>query len=291
MRRRPRVAAALGREFDLDALERVSRLSQDDLFGLLEKAMADGLVGEVPEGTARLRFSHVLIRDSVYERLPATRRLRLHRDRRRAGGAPRAQPGSPPGRAGPPLSAGRARRGRQGDRVRAAAGAASQLAYEEAARHYTTALELLESRGPADQDAICELLLSLGDVLSRAGSDEQAKDAFRRAAAIAEREGRADQLARAALGEGGRMAWARASTDPALVPLLERALAAVGTDDSRERVGLLARLAAASRDDADRDRRVALANEAVEIAERIGDPVTLAHALEGHWIAAEGRPS
>ena len=84
------------------------------------------------------------------------------------------------------------------------------------------------------------------------------------------------------------MAWARASTDPALVPLLERALAAVGTDDSRERVGLLARLAAASRDDADRDRRVALANEAVEIAERIGDPVTLAHALEGHWIAAEG---
>jgi tetratricopeptide (TPR) repeat protein len=69
---------------------------------------------------------------------------------------------------------------------------------------------------------------------------------------------------------------------------LERALAAVGTDDSRERVGLLARLAAASRDDADRDRRVALANEAVEIAERIGDPVTLAHALEGHWIAAEG---
>ncbi len=55
---------------------------------------------------------------------------------------------------------------------------------------------------------------------------------FRDAAELAERAGLAQHLARAALGYGGRFAWARASTDPALVPLLERALAAIGDEDS-----------------------------------------------------------
>src|SRR5215211_4219856 len=285
------LASVLGREFDPDALERVSGLDRDELFGLLEEAMADRLVGEVPEGRGRLRFSHVLIRDSVYEGQPATRRLQLHREIGDALESLHA------GNVDPHLAelahhfllAGGPGTGKAIRYATAAGGrAASQLAYEEAARHYTSALQLLEITGTTNEDAICDLLLSLGDVLSRAGDDSNAKDAFRRAAAIAERRGRADQLARAALGEGGRMAWVRASTDPALVPLLERALAAVGEVDSPERVALLARLAAAQRDDASRDRRLALGEQAVAIAKRIGDPVTLAYALEGHWIANEG---
>jgi tetratricopeptide (TPR) repeat protein len=70
--------------------------------------------------------------------------------------------------------------------------------------------------------------------------------------------------------------------------VLERALAAVGTDDSSERVRLLARLAAARRDDPLPDRRVAAAEEAVAMAQRIGGPAILAVALEGRWIAVEG---
>ena len=132
------------------------------------------------------------------------------------------------------------------------------------------------------------MLLSFGEVQSRAGSGQEAKRALQRAATLAGQAGRSDQLARAALAYGGRFAWARASTDPALVPLLERALAAVGEQDSRTRVMLLARLAAAWRDDPGRERRVRLAEQAVEIARRIGDPVTLAAALEGQWIAVEG---
>jgi DNA-binding SARP family transcriptional activator len=285
------LASVLGREFDLDALERVSGLERDELFGLLEEAMADRLVGEVPDGRGRLRFSHVLIRDSVYESQPATRRLQLHREIGDALESLHA------GNLDPHLAelahhyllAGGPGTEKASHYATAAGErAASQLAYEEAARHYTSALQLLESTATTDEEAICELLLSLGDVLSRAGDDARAKNAFRRAAEMAERRGRADLLARAALGEGGRMAWARASTDPALVPLLERALAAVGDEDSSERVALLARLAAARRDDASRDRRLALGEEAVAIAERIGDPVTLAYAIEGHWIANEG---
>ena len=166
--------------------------------------------------------------------------------------------------------------------------AAAQHAYEEAARHYATALRVLETGGAGEPGRICELLLSLGEALSRAGSGEEAKANLRRAAELAERAGRSDQLARAALAYGGRFAWARAGSDPALVPLLERGLAAVGDSDDRARVRLLARLAGAARDEPRRERRQRIGEEAVEIAERIGEPATLAVALEGHFVAVEG---
>ena len=105
---------------------------------------------------------------------------------------------------------------------------------------------------------------------------------------LAEQHGRADQLARAALSYGGRFSWGRASTDPDLVPLLERALTAVPDDDGRVRARLLARLAGARRDDRRRDRREELGKQAIEIASKLGDPETLAVALEGHWNAIEG---
>jgi tetratricopeptide (TPR) repeat protein len=171
---------------------------------------------------------------------------------------------------------------RAGDR------AASQLAHEEAVRHYKSALDVLDATGSGDADTACELLLALGEALSRAGRGQEARQILRRAAALAEQIGRTDRIARAAIEYGGRFAWARASTDPFLVPLLERALAATGEADSAERVKLLARLATAIRDDASRTRRVRVAEEAVQIARRLEDPETLAFALEGHWTAIEG---
>ena len=147
---------------------------------------------------------------------------------------------------------------------------------------------MLDATGSGDADRTCELLLSLGEALSRAGRSSEAKEVLRRAATLAERTGRTDRLARAAVEYGGRLAWSRASTDPFLVPLLERALAAIGEADSTERVKLLARLATATRDDPSRTRRIRIAEEAVQIARRLDDPETLAFALEGHWTAVEG---
>jgi hypothetical protein len=51
---------------------------------------------------------------------------------------------------------------------------------------------------------------------------------------------------------------------------------------------LLGRLAAARRDEPFREPRVRLAQEAVDMARRIGDPATIAYALEAHWPAVEG---
>src|SRR5262249_26708251 len=89
------------------------------------------------------------------------------------------------------------------------------------------------------------------------------------------------ELARAALGYGGRIVFARAGGDKQLVPLLEEGLAALDEDDTELRVRLLARLAGALRDEHSRDRRDRLSRGAVELARRGGDARVPAYALDG----------
>jgi tetratricopeptide (TPR) repeat protein len=62
-------------------------------------------------------------------------------------------------------------------------------------------------------------------------------------------------------------------------------LADLETADSSLRVRLLARLAGALRDQHDREPRARLSSEAVEMARRIGEPATLAYALDGRCSA------
>jgi DNA-binding SARP family transcriptional activator len=284
-------ASVIGREFDPALVEAVSGASEDQVYSALEEAASARLLAALPSAPGRLRFAHILVRDVLYESIPAPRRVRLHRA---IGAALEALYGEHP----EPHLAEIARHFLAGgtpvrDKAieyarRAGDRAASQLAHEEAVRHYNTALDVLDATGPGDADRTCELLLSLGEALSRAGRGQEARDVLRRAATLAEQTGRSDRLARAAVEYGGRFAWSRASTDPFLVPLLERGLEATGETDSAERVRLLARLATAIRDDPLRDRRVRVADEAVQIARRLDDPATLAVALEGQWTAVEG---
>ena len=100
-----------------------------------------------------------------------------------------------------------------------------------------------------------------------------------------------EQLARAALGYGGRFIWDASRDDPSVVPLLERALSVLGDGDSPLRVRLLARLAAGPLRDASfpAERRVAASGSALEIARRLGRPNTLAYALAG-WVLANDSP-
>ncbi|MEA2436046.1 MAG: hypothetical protein QOF65_602, partial [Thermoleophilaceae bacterium] len=285
------IASAIGREFGHEVVGQVSGLDEEELFAALDEAATARLVGDVPDTSGRLRFSHILVRDALYDELPTTRRLRLHRAVAEALEGLHG-PNLEPHLAeiahhyleGGPVVATKATEysRRAGDR------AAAQHAYEEAARHYANALRVLEASGVGNAVLTCELLISIGEVLSRAGDLAGANDALKRAAELAEREGLPRQLARAALQYGGRFTWGRASSDPDLVPALRRALAAVGDEDGAHRVRLLGRLATALRDEPTRGARVRLAEEAVAIAEREGDPATLAFALGAHWIAVEG---
>ena len=285
------MASVVGREFDLALLARVADLEDSAVLSALEYAHAARILEPAPGGRGRMRFSHVLVRDALYDDLSPARRQELHR------GVAAAIEGLYAHALGPYLSELAAHYGEAGSRfvpdaldyaVRAGDHAVEQLGYEQAARHYEDALELMEAVPTADPSPACEVMLSLGDVLSRAGDDPAAKAAFRRAASAADETGDAARLARAALGYGGRFAWARAGTDPELVPLCERALAAVGKGDSADRARLLSRLAGALRDEPSREHRVALANEAVEIARRIGDPRVLAYTLAANWPGVNG---
>jgi tetratricopeptide (TPR) repeat protein len=98
-----------------------------------------------------------------------------------------------------------------------------------------------------------------------------------------------DRLARAALGYGGRFVWARAWGDVHLVPLLQEALAALPTKDSELRVRLLARLAGGPlRDTLPIEPREEMSQQALDMARRLGDPATLAYALDGRHCANMG---
>jgi hypothetical protein len=165
--------------------------------------------------------------------------------------------------------------------TRAADHALASLADEEAARQYETALAALD---PADEAARCRLLLSLGEAESRAGNGAAARTALLAAAGIARRVGLAPELARAAVGYGGRMAWVRAGADDRLLPLLEEGLLALGDEDDELRVALLGRLAGALRGD-QRARSDELSREALALARRTGRPAALEYALEGRAYA------
>jgi eukaryotic-like serine/threonine-protein kinase len=61
------VAAVLGREFELRALQPASGLDPGRLLELLEEAEAARVIAEVPGGLGRWRFAHALVREVLYE--------------------------------------------------------------------------------------------------------------------------------------------------------------------------------------------------------------------------------
>jgi DNA-binding SARP family transcriptional activator len=73
------LASIVGREFPVDAVARLAGVAVDELLELLDEAVAARVVSDVPGSPDRLRFAHVLIRDTLYDGLPAARRVRLHR--------------------------------------------------------------------------------------------------------------------------------------------------------------------------------------------------------------------
>ena len=147
------LAAVIGREFDLDVLEMLEDLSGDRPLDGIEEGMRAQLVGEAPGRVGRFSFMHALIRETLYEELTTTRRVRLHR---RVGEAiEQLAEGNP----NPPLADlayhfVQAASGGTADKaidyaIRAGDRATDALAHEEAARFYEMALQSLEFKTAA----------------------------------------------------------------------------------------------------------------------------------------------
>jgi len=290
------IAAVVGRRFGLDVLERLSELDEEELVGALEDALAADLIADEPGAPGRLAFTHALVRETVYDALSRTRRLRLHR---RVGRALEdlhaADPAPYLGELAHHFVAA-AEPGHADDAVRYATAAGDrameQLAYEDAAVHYRAALATLRLAGAASDDQRCDLLLALGAAEARAGEGADARANFEQAADLAERLGSAERVAEAALGYGadvlGGLWWLSVGvTDKRMVDLLERALVLLPADGAL-RARVLAQRAMQLYWTHEREHGTALSAQAVEMARAAGDPTTLLYTLAARHAALWG---
>ena len=295
------MAAVIGQRFDLAVLGRVVDLGHDSLLSATDTAVAARLVEERPGQAGRYAFRHALVRDLLYQDLPAGERARAHR---RVGEALEAAAGGGATRLGELADhfalagAGFAERA-AGYAHRAAEQAAAGHGHEEAAHRYRQALAALDRSGadaaPADLERRCDLLLGLARAWTAAGQAERAGEAYLRAAGTARAAGSAGRLAEAALGLGAPVAfWSAGPDRDQPVRLLREALATIGSADGGLRARLLARLAgwraAPTPLGPARAQDPSRFPAAVAMARRSGDPGPLAAALADQELAWSGAP-
>ncbi len=277
-----RRASVLGAEFTLELLADVSGMPVERMQHWLPALLSSRLLAR-DRVQDRYRFAHALVREVCYGQLDPASRHRLHREAARAIEArpqpPAAEVAFHYVRAGSPEDLARALASTE-----AAAQAARRLgAHEDAATHLERALGLLDQLEGDHDVHRCELLLELGAVLMARGAVADAQQTLARAARIARARNDAERLARAAL-EFGVEFGAGASNDRE-IELLEAALAALPrlpTEASALRARLLSRLSRALLFDVRNAECGALAQSALALARRAGDPSTLASVLYAH---------
>ncbi|MDQ3486073.1 MAG: protein kinase [Actinomycetota bacterium] len=274
------LAAVVGREFSLEVLGRVDEQPLDEVLDALDEAIGAQLVEET-DRPSQYRFSHALIRETLYEELALSRRVLVHR---RIGVALEALYADRE----PPLAElahhfSKAVSGGDVDKAvgyadRAASRADGALAYEEAARLFALALQDLELAATPEPGRRSELLMAMGRAHKRASQVDQARGAFRDAAAIARAAGDAELLGRAALGFA-RPGINAGFVDDELRTMLVEAIEAIGDAMTGLRSRLLSRLSMELYFAKDRSVLAALADEAVAVARAAADDNALAAAL------------
>ena len=269
------VAATVGPEFGLEV---VRLAAESALAPALEEAIATGMIEALPSRRLQYRFTHELVRRSLYDGLSPVRRAELHL---RVGEAlERAGPRSVADLAHHFAAAapfGAVERALEYN-VLAARAASAGLDFDAAAERLGVALELWVD-GSGER---ARLLLELGTARHRAGRAVEAIAAFREAAEIAIELSDAELLAEAAIGYEAAC-WRPVITDEAAVTLLERAAASLADEPSELRVGVLAGLARALSIRGSHTRGAAMRQAAIAMAREVGDPTALAQVLVGSY--------
>ncbi len=274
-------ASVLGQQFELDILVRLCGDDHDALLDALERAARAELVHEVAGEIGRYAFAHALIRDVAYQSLSGARRARLHQ---RAGAAIEAASADPDASVAElahhlGLSASPADLDKAIEYATRAGRLAIELpAYEQAVAHFDDALGLL-ARCAADRPLLrCELTISRGEAERMAGEPSH-RETLLRAARLADDLGERTLLARAALASNRGFNSSALGVDDAWVEIVDAALRRLASEDSATHASLLALLSVELVAGNDWRRRSRLADDAVAMARRVGDPVTLARVL------------
>lgn len=279
-------AAVIGQQFDVRLLAAVVDGGMPTVVGALEAAERARLIRPVTGSANRYDFAHKLIRSSIYQDIPTSRRRWLHRD---VGLALEQRDGDHERLNDLAFHFGEAAAVGEGDRAvqyarQAGDMAAAMQAFEVAAGHYARARTALELSS-RDRMLACDLLLAEAEALSRSGRDDFRSAAFA-AADAARGMGDAARLASAAL-----LFVHFGPADPTVhrreVALIEEALGLLDEADSPARARLLAGLGAALTVSGAQPT-VAPSHQAVAMARRLGDPMVLAQVLTSHHAAIAG---
>ncbi|MGV9674942.1 BTAD domain-containing putative transcriptional regulator [Nocardia sp. NPDC003482] len=191
-----RLAAVIGREFDIAVLVRAAEVPEDDVLDAVEAGVLAGLLDEPASG--RARFTHVLVRDTLLGDLSRLRRDRWHR--RIAAAIEEIDPGDLAALAHHYVESVTPETARRAAdyAVAAAERAERRYAHDIAAAGYERAVAALERMTGVDtvEERVTVLCRAARAHLS-GGAGLAARTARDRAAALAEEAGRTDLVVRA----------------------------------------------------------------------------------------------
>ncbi len=278
------LAAVIGRDFDTDVLARVADLDEDAVIDFCDQAVTAAVLTEV---AGRYTFAHALIEHTLYDTLSTGRRARAHRA---VADALEELCGDDPGERVGELAYHWAHATQPHDTEKATdyaqrAGdrALAQLAPDEALRWYRDALDLLDRASADDAYRRSALLIGLGDAQRQTG-DPAYRETLLAAAHLSDDIDAIDLLVRATLRNSRGLVSTIGAIDHKRVEVVTRALERLADADSPDRARLLALLCVERTYDADLERRLALATQAVDMARRTGDRAALVDAI---WICHE----
>ena len=273
-------AAVIGRDFDLDVLARTTEISEDDLIDVLDAAAAADLVYELPGVAGRYNFAHALIRHTLYVDMGSTRRARGHK---RVAEALEDLCGTNPGSrigelarhwvaATQPIELDKAITYSR----RAGDAALQSLAPHDAVRYYTQALDLAGRGDHPDPVLRIDLAIGLGTAQRQTG-DPAFRETLLETAHRAADLGDTKRLVAAAMAND-RGFSVLGNVDADKVEILELALGRL-PEYHPDRALVLAKLCEALTYGSPLERRQALADEAIAIAEASGDDATMVRVL------------
>jgi hypothetical protein len=161
--------------------------------------------------------------------------------------------------------------------------ALEQLAPQEASRWFERALALHQPPDSGEDPLLLDLLIGQG-IARQQGGDPEFRATLLRASQLARAAGDTDRLVQAVLANTRGFVSETGRVDEERVEMLDAALAAIGERDNQARAQLLATLAAELTFAGDWQRRKALSDESVAIADRLGDPATVGEVLSARFI-------
>lgn len=285
------IASVLGRNFNATEIAAAAEEHVDTVIDNLEGAMRAGIVEALDDVPGGYRFTHSLIRETLYEEIPALERLRWHNRAADVLGALHGNALEPvltrlahhAYQAAPLGNADRA----ADFALRAAMHALRVYAYEEALVHCDQAIGALELNGGGNEERVAQACYLKSRAAFSLGDMEQCIAMLVKAGAHARALGNGELL----IEITAQLSIATSDAPQAqYVPLLESAISLLPDADSAARAEAMTALAFALRSTDDRARRQSLVAEALAMAHRLGDPAALCQCFELAMLALRCDP-